>query len=389
MPDPIETAATMDRASAAQSGDAQVGHAPVGGRGVDRILAAIVTFVPPLGAIAAVVLWLQGYAPGWTELGLMLAMHAVALIGVEVGFHRLFAHRSFEPHRAIKIALAMMGSTAFQGPVIWWASIHRKHHQFSDQPGDPHSMYLSGRGWMARVRGAVHSHIGWIWSAQSVGRGGFAKYAKDLYRDPDVLAIHMNYLRYLLLGMAIPALIAGLVHMSWTGALLGFLWGGLARVFVMNHLTYWCINSVTHALGRRPYKTRDRSTNFALLCIPTLGQSWHNNHHADPSSALMNHRWWQLDLGGLLIRGFARAGLIDNMRRPNRERLRHLESQTVAESQTGAESLAGGQEQAGIKGFSGTADHAVRSDDLGTLFVPDEQDSAPSREPSNKRTQAQ
>ena len=302
-------------------------HEPEAGRIVDRILAAIVTFVPPIGATFAVLLWIQGYAPGWTEFALLFAMHAIALVGVEVGFHRLFSHRSFEPHRSVKVALAIMGSTAFQGPVIWWASIHRKHHQFSDQPGDPHSMYLGGDSKLARVLGFVHAHIGWIWRSQSVGRGGFARYAKDLYRDPDVLAIHMNYLRYLLLGMAIPALIGGLVHMSWMGALLGFLWGGLCRVFVMNHLTYWCINSVTHAFGRRSYETRDRSTNFALLCIPTLGQSWHNNHHADPSSALMNHRWWQLDLGGLVIRTLRRVGLVSSLRRPSHERLRLLQGQ--------------------------------------------------------------
>lgn len=300
------------------------GSPPVEGRAVDRVLAAIVTFVPPLGAGAAGLLWLGGHGPGWTELLLWTAMHGLALVGVEVGFHRLFAHRSFEAHRAVKVALAILGSTAFQGPVIWWASIHRKHHQFSDRPGDPHSMYLHGDGPLARLRGALHAHIGWIWCAHSVGRGGFAKYAKDLYRDADVLAVHMHYLRWLLLGMALPAVIGGLVHGSLLGALLGFLWGGLVRVFVMNHLTYWCINSVTHAWGRRPYGTSDRSTNFAPLCIPTLGQSWHNNHHADQASALMGHRWWQLDLGGLLIVALERIGLVRNARRPCRERLAAL-----------------------------------------------------------------
>ncbi|MCU0865530.1 MAG: fatty acid desaturase [Planctomycetes bacterium] len=307
---------------------------PMRGRGVDRVLAAIVTFVPPLGALLAAWLWWHGRPPGWPELVAMLGMHAIALVGVEVGFHRLFAHRSFEPCRAVKIALAVTGSMAFQGPVIWWASIHRKHHQFSDQAGDPHSMYLGGEGRLARLRGALHAHLGWIWSADSVGRGGFARYAKDLYRDADVLAIHMHYLRWLLLGMAAPALFVGLCHGSFEGALLGLLWGGLVRVFVMNHLTYWCINSVTHAVGRRPYRTTDRSTNFALLCIPTLGQSWHNNHHADQVSALMNHHWWQLDLGGLLLRLLERCRLVRNVRRPNRARLAALAAGATPRSRT-------------------------------------------------------
>ncbi len=305
----------------------------VAGRAVDRVLAAVVTFVPPLGVVGAVWLWARGDAPGWTELGLWLVMHTLALIGVEVGFHRLFAHRSFAAARAVKVALAICGSFAFQGPVIWWASIHRKHHRFSDQPGDPHSPHLQGARRRERLLGALHAHVGWIWRTESVGRGGFARYAKDLYRDADVLAIHMHYLRWLLLGMALPAAVGGLVHGTATGALLGFLWGGPVRVFAMNHLTYWCINSVTHLVGSRPYRTGDRSTNVALLCIPTLGQSWHNNHHADPTSALMSHRWWQLDLGGVLIAVLERGGLARRVRRPNRARLTARLAHTTARTE--------------------------------------------------------
>lgn len=294
------------------------------GRGVDRLLAAAVTVLPPVGVVAVVLLWVNGHPPGASEIAMWVVLHALALVGVEVGFHRLFAHRSFEAARGVKIALAVMGSFAFQGPVIWWASIHRKHHRFSDRPGDPHSLHLHRGGRFGRLRGALHAHVGWIWCTDSVGRGGFASYAKDLYRDADVLAVHMHYLRYLALGMALPALVCGLVHGSLMGALLGLLWGGPVRVFVMNHLTYWCINSVTHACGRRPYRTTDHSTNFALLCLPTLGQSWHNNHHADQASALMSHRWWQVDLGGVLIVALERLGLARNVRRPNRERLATL-----------------------------------------------------------------
>ncbi|MDA3921706.1 MAG: acyl-CoA desaturase [Salinisphaera sp.] len=286
-------------------------------RGVDLVFAAIVTFAPPAAFVLGTWLWISGRAvPSAVEIGTMIAIHVCSLVGVELGFHRLFSHRSYTATRLVKVGLAAMGSLAFQGPVIWWASIHRKHHRYADQPGDPHSMYLFDPDRRFTWRGAIHAHIGWVWSARSVGRGGFARYAKDLYRDADLLWIHTHYFAFMIAGFALPALISGVAHGSLQGAGLGLLWGGFIRIFLMNHLTYWCINSVTHGWGRQDYATPDHSTNVPLLALVTLGQSWHNNHHASPTSAIMSHRKGQLDPGAWILALLERGKLISNVRRP-------------------------------------------------------------------------
>lgn len=287
---------------------------PAKARSIDLVLAFVVTFLPPLAFVVGLWLWHRGVlVPGSVELISMVVLHAAGILGVELGYHRLLAHRSYKAKRPLKIILASLGSMAFQGPIIWWSSIHRKHHRYSDHQGDPHSMYVfDGKGrWT--WRGAVHAHVGWIWSGQSVGRGGFAEFATDLYRDPDIFWIHMHYLYFMLAGFGLPALVAGLVSGTWQGALTGLLWGGFVRIFFGNHLTYWCINSVLHGVGSQPYETGDHSTNFPLLSLFTFGQGWHNNHHACPPAAIMSHRRWELDPGAWILFLFRKLGWVDRM----------------------------------------------------------------------------
>ncbi|WP_394821764.1 acyl-CoA desaturase [Pendulispora albinea] len=289
----------------------------------DRVFAFLVTFLPPLAVgLALVLLGLGWYRLSAIELGLMLGMHLLCVIGVELGFHRLFSHRSYEAHRAAKVVLAVLGSMAFEGPVIWWAATHRKHHRYSDKQGDPHSPHLHPAGAWHVFRGFVHAHIGWIWVPASMRPPGWARYVTDLYRDSDLLKIQLSYFAWLAAGFVIPGAIGGALHGSWKGAFLGMLYGGPVRVFMMNHLTYWCINSVTHSrLGSRPYATSDRSSNVPLLAIPTLGQSWHNNHHAFPSASTMSHAWWQIDIGDWILRALECANLVSNRRRPAGHRM--------------------------------------------------------------------
>ena len=278
----------------------------------DKLFALFVTFIPPLSVALVLALWWSGwYRLSPIEIGLMLGMHFICVVGVEVGFHRLFSHCSYQAHRVVRMTLAALGSMAFEGPVIWWAATHRRHHRTSDKPGDPHSPHLHTGRWAA-FRGFMHAHIGWIWVPASMRPPGWARSVNDLYRDRDIFKIHMHYFYWLAAGFVIPGVIGGALHGSWKGAVLGLLWGGPVRVFVMNHLTYWCINSVTHSpvLGRRPFITSDRSTNVAVLAVPTLGQSWHNNHHAFPSSSTMSHAWWQIDIGDWILRALERFGLV-------------------------------------------------------------------------------
>ncbi len=289
-------------------------------RRVDIIFAIIVTFAPPLAFALAIYLHLRGwYRIAPIDIALLLSLWFLSVAGVELGFHRLFSHASFKAHRVVRYALAALGSMGFQGPVIWWASVHRKHHRTSDRPGDPHSPYLFGDGFWALTRGFIHSHVGWIWTGSSIRFSGLERYVSDLYRDADIFRIQMNYFYWLAAGFVVPALVGGLVRGSWKGAFLGFLWGGFVRVFFMNHLAYWCTNTVTHSrLGRRAYQTGDRSTNSWLLAVPTLGQTFHNNHHAFPSSAVMGHAWWQIDIGTWILRALERAGLVWQVKVPDK-----------------------------------------------------------------------
>lgn len=291
-------------------------------RSADVLLAIVVVFVPPV--VAAFALWLAytgWYRITWFEIATMLVMHTLAITGVEVGFHRLFSHRAYAAHRAVRVTLAILGSFAFQGPVIWWAATHRRHHRTSDRPGDPHSMYLNGDSTWALLKGFVHAHLGWLFVKTSMRAPGWNTNVRDLYRDRDLLTIHVRYLWWLGLGFALPAAAAFVHYGTWKGAFVGFLWGGFVRVFFSNHLTFWTINSVSHSIGKRPYVTADRSTNSIplLFALPTLGQSWHNNHHAFPSYWRMGHEWWQVDLGSYLLATLHRVGLVTYGREPTPE----------------------------------------------------------------------
>ncbi len=297
---------------------------------MDWWLAWVVTVAPPVGTVAAVVLAFNGYPVTWFELGLVAGLYLATLVGVEVGFHRLFTHRAFDAPAGVRAGLAILGSMAFQGPPVWWAATHRRHHQYSDQPGDPHSPNLSGAGWWDRARGLWHAHFGWLFVADSTRGDGWRKYVPDLYRDPVVFWVHVRYFRWLALGFVLPAVAGGVWYGSWAGALLGLLWGGFARVFLVNHVFFWCINSVTHRFGTRPFPTPDLSTNNGWLALPTLGESWHNNHHAFPTAATLDFRWWQFDPGGWVIRGLELVGLARNVRRPDHSAARRRSAEAPA-----------------------------------------------------------
>jgi stearoyl-CoA desaturase (delta-9 desaturase) len=224
-------------------------------------------------------------------------MHVATMLGITVGFHRWAAHRSFQPSRATKVMLVILGSMAAQGPAVHWVSNHRRHHQFSDEPGDPHTPHGFGDTAGGKLRGFWHAHIGWMFDAEVTNP---VRYSKDLLRDKTVLALNRLYLVWVFAGLLLPGLVVGLLEHSWVMVGEGVLWGGLVRVFTVHHAT-WSINSITHLWGRRPYASRDESRNVAWLSLASAGESWHNGHHAFPSSARFGLAWWQIDLGWALI----------------------------------------------------------------------------------------
>jgi stearoyl-CoA desaturase (Delta-9 desaturase) len=247
------------------------------------------------------------------DIGVCIGMYAWTIIGITVGFHRLFSHGAFQTSNILKILLAIAGSMAAQGPVIHWVSNHRRHHQYSDQIGDPHSPHLEADGKLQWWRGFWHAQIGWLFTPEVTNS---ALFAKDLLRDPMITKVNQYYLLWLALGLLLPALIAGGLTQTWIGVLSGLLWGGLVRIFLAHHFT-WSVNSIMHLLGDRSFETSDRSTNNLWFAVPTFGEAWHNNHHAFQSSAKFGLRWWQIDLGYWVIYVLEKLGLVWEVKVPS------------------------------------------------------------------------
>ncbi len=293
------------------------GSPPVPLSAAQRFAAAVGVIVPFLGLVVALYgFW--GWGVTWVDVMLLMVMYAVTGLGVTIGYHRLFAHRSFEAVRPLKIVLAILGSMAVQGPVLKWTAIHRRHHQHSDQVDDPHSPHHHGGGLRGVLAGFGHAHLGWIFKAHCPDHG---RYVRDLHADRLLRLTSRLFGVWVFIGLLIPMVLGGLLTGTWTGALLGLLWGGLVRVFLCHHVT-WSINSVCHLWGTRPFDGSDHSRNNFVFGVLGLGEGWHNNHHAFPSSARHGLRWWELDVSYLAIRVLESLGLARRVRVPARDRIR-------------------------------------------------------------------
>ncbi len=305
-----------DRAAATVRGDESTSVAAGGPAGavravkmplVDRIASAVVTAAPPI--LVALGMWL-GWSDGlliWQDLLVLAFFYAAIGTGITVGYHRLLTHRSFKCHRVVRAAFAALGSAAAEGPVIDWVATHRKHHQFSDQTGDPHSPQLDLReGWRGQLWGLVHAHIGWVFSDMEVADE--RRYAPDLLADPLIRFVDRTFVLWVAVGLAAAFGAGAVLTGTTTGGLTAMLWGGAARIFLMHHATF-SINSICHAFGRRDYETGDQSRNVFWLAIPTWGEAWHNNHHAFPTSYRHGLTRWQLDPSAAIIRLLELTGL--------------------------------------------------------------------------------
>jgi stearoyl-CoA desaturase (Delta-9 desaturase) len=273
--------------------------------------------VPFLATLAAIVL-LWGQLVDWPDLVLFAVMYLLTAAGITVGYHRMLTHRSFRTHKPTEYVFATLGSMAVQGPVIAWVADHRKHHAHTDVEGDPHSPHVGhGEGVIGVLGGLWHAHMGWLLSEH--GRADWKRYAPDLYEDRGMRLINRRFVSVVLLGLGIPAVAGYLITGTILGAATGLLWGGLVRIFFVHHVT-WSVNSVCHFLGTRRFEVEDRSTNVFWLALPSLGESWHHNHHAFPRSAEHGLRRWELDPSALVIRGMERVGLAWNVIRIAPER---------------------------------------------------------------------
>jgi len=282
----------------------------------ERAVTLVGVVLPLAGLVAAIaMLWGRGFS--WVDLGLLLGMYVATAIGITVGYHRLFTHKSFETVPIIKFLLAVLGSMALEGPMLKWVAMHRRHHQHSDDLQDPHSPHHYGSGLKGLFLGFWHAHVGWIFTKDP---SDLPKYVGDLLRDRVLRRISKTWFLWALIGVILPAALGGLITWSWTGVLCGFLWGGLARIFLVHHIT-WSINSVCHLWGTRPFDSHDESRNNFVFGVLGFGEGWHNNHHAFPTSARHGLFWWQIDFSYYFIRGLEFLRLAWKVRVPDPARL--------------------------------------------------------------------
>jgi stearoyl-CoA desaturase (delta-9 desaturase) len=279
---------------------------PIEHEGVERIVQTVVVGVPVAGLLAGG--WLAwGGTLHWHDLLVLAITYMLTGLGITVGYHRLFTHRSFKTTRSVRAIFAALGSMAVEGPLIAWVATHRKHHSHSDQPGDPHSPHVDrARGWRGALRALAHAHLGWMFRGKD--RANPARYAKDLLADRDLRFISRTFLLWAVLGCLLAFGLGVALTGSIVGGLTGLLWGGAVRVFLVHHTTF-SINSLCHFFGRRPFATGDESRNLAWLAPFAFGEAWHNNHHAFPTSARHGLGRWQIDPSAWVISALERCHL--------------------------------------------------------------------------------
>jgi len=274
-------------------------------------------WVPFAAIVAALVLAIRGRAVSVLSISLAAVFYVITAHGITIGYHRMLTHRAFKARRWLKIALSIAGSMAIQGGPIRWVADHRKHHQHSDGPDDPHSPWRFGNGPKALARGLWWAHTGWLFRREQAVK---AAYAPDLLADPDLVTVHRLFPLWVTISVLAPPLVAFALTGSVAAAAGALLWASGVRIFLLHHVTF-AINSVCHVAGTRPFTTRDRSTNFWPLALLSMGESWHNLHHADPTCARHGVQRGQIDSSARLIRWFERAGWAHDVHWPDQSRL--------------------------------------------------------------------
>ncbi|WP_018634669.1 acyl-CoA desaturase [Parafrankia elaeagni] len=282
----------------------------------EQIVLVTTILIPFLALVAAVPL-LWGRWISWRDVILAVVMYAITGHGITIGFHRYFTHRGFKTSRPVRAALAIAGNMAIEGPVIRWVADHRRHHAFSDADGDPHSPWRYGTGSAALARGLWHAHIGWLFDVEQTDQ---RRYAPDLLDDPMIVRISRSFALCAFVSLALPAVVGGLWGGSFEAAVQAFFWASLVRAALLHHVT-WSVNSICHVMGSRPYRSRDRSGNVWPLALLSMGESWHNLHHAEPTSARHGVRPWQIDTSFYGIKLMESLRLVRDVRWPDPARL--------------------------------------------------------------------
>ena len=291
-----------------------------GERGTVAQISVYAFVILPLLAMIAAVPFAWGWGLGWTDVAIFAVFYVISGLGITVGFHRYFTHGSFKAKRPLRVALAVAGMLAMQGPVITWVADHRRHHAFSDKEGDPHSPWLFGTGVGALTKGFLHAHTLWLLDRDKTNE---KRFTPDLLADRDIVRVDKLFIVWSVTTLLLPAALGGLLTMSWWGAFTAFFWAGLVRVGLLHHVT-WSINSICHMIGDQPFASRDHSRNVWPLAILSFGESWHNLHHADPTCARHGVQRGQIDISARVIWAFEKLGWASAVRWPTTKRLEKL-----------------------------------------------------------------
>lgn len=278
-------------------------------------------------AAAAWLLWEGRYSAG--DLWLFPGMYAVHMFGITIGFHRYLAHKSFRTSRFFEGVLMITGSMGGEGPIMYWVTTHRRHHRFSDREGDPHSPNLKGKSLRAKLAGVWHAHMAWMLSDES---SSWSFWAPDVLRDRRLFFYHRTYQLWVVAGLALPTVIGLAIDPTPLGALDGFLFGGLARMFLANQAA-WCVGSISHMIGTRPFQNRDRSANNWPVAVFTFGEGLQNNHHAFPGSYKHAIRIWEPDLSGWTLTVLGWMRVVWSLRQPDKKTI--AARRTKAPARTG------------------------------------------------------
>jgi stearoyl-CoA desaturase (Delta-9 desaturase) len=238
----------------------------------------------------------------WQAVAICIALYWLRMFGIGAGYHRYFSHRSYSTGRFLQFILAFLAQSSAQKSVLWWAAKHRHHHLHSDTQQDVHS---------PRHKGFVYSHLGWVFSRKHDATD-LVKVA-DLASFPELRWLH----KFEVMPAAVLAVLCFLIA-GWSGLVIGFLWSTV----LVYHATF-CINSLAHVHGRKRYVTGDDSRNNWLLAFFTLGEGWHNNHHAYQSSARQGFRWWEIDVTFYVLKALSLVGIVWDLRSPPAEVLRN------------------------------------------------------------------
>jgi len=284
---------------------------------LQKTLTLIFTIIPFAGFIVAVVtLWGRGLSVA--DAGIFLFFYLLTGLGVTIGFHRLETHGAFKAKRGLRGALAVAGSMSVQGSVIAWVAAHRRHHAFADQAGDPHSPHLAEDESLRGIaKGLFHAHMGWLFQPEKTSH---ERWAPDLLKDPMITRIDRAFPWITVASFVLPAVVGLVLTRSIWGMVTAFLWGALGRIFLLHHVT-WSVNSICHFFGNRPFKSDDESTNNLWLSLLSFGESWHNNHHAFPTSARHGIGRGQIDISAGVIKLFEKLQLASNVKVPSEKQI--------------------------------------------------------------------